>query len=199
VWGDESRIGTEERSLALEALGTHLAGGRLTSTEYEERAGAATAARTRADLAPLFADLPPPHPPYLVGADLPEPLRGLAATEGLVLLVQDVPGELSYRRYRDGQVRYRRRSVPALATVAVTGKRLLAWTDGVKQVDIPLGHPLMRAVELTAQPPGVLRLVTDVSKFHPDRTGRITLTVQTTRAIDVVRLWQSRLVNPGPA
>ncbi len=44
-------------------LATARAEGRLTAREYEERATAARAAVTRADLVPLFADLPEPAPP----------------------------------------------------------------------------------------------------------------------------------------
>ena len=56
------RIGDAERQAALEALGVHMSGGRLNADEYGERAARVTAARTRADLTRLFADLPQPHP-----------------------------------------------------------------------------------------------------------------------------------------
>ncbi|PRX46211.1 TM2 domain-containing protein [Prauserella shujinwangii] len=59
------RIGTAEREEAGRALGEHLAEGRLTPTEYEERVATAFAAQTRADLRPLFEDLPAPHPAFL--------------------------------------------------------------------------------------------------------------------------------------
>ncbi|MCP2261282.1 protein of unknown function (DUF1707) [Streptoalloteichus tenebrarius] len=38
--------------------------------EYEDRVGRASAARTLSELRPLFADLPPPHPPAL-GPSMP--------------------------------------------------------------------------------------------------------------------------------
>jgi TM2 domain-containing membrane protein YozV len=52
------RIGNTEREVAVRELGEHYAAGRLDAAEYEERTGAAYAARTADDLAPLFADLP---------------------------------------------------------------------------------------------------------------------------------------------
>lgn len=61
------RIGDAERSGAVEALGEHFATGRLTHEEYDERATRALQARTAADVAPLFADLPAPYPPVLTG------------------------------------------------------------------------------------------------------------------------------------
>jgi hypothetical protein len=52
------RVGDAERDAALAALGEHFAVGRLTRDEYDERAEAVWTARTRADLAVLFTDLP---------------------------------------------------------------------------------------------------------------------------------------------
>ncbi|SDD63432.1 DUF1707 SHOCT-like domain-containing protein [Actinokineospora iranica] len=58
------RVGTTDRERAVDALANHLAEGRLEVAEYEQRCGAATAARTRADLLALFDDLPAPHPVF---------------------------------------------------------------------------------------------------------------------------------------
>ena len=57
------RIGDAERTAALNALGEHMAAGRLDLAEYESRSGVVAAARTTADLQGLFDDLPAPHPP----------------------------------------------------------------------------------------------------------------------------------------
>src|SRR3954452_3443554 len=56
------RIGTAEREAAMADLGTHLEAGRLDPEEYGERSARVTEAPTAADLEPLFADLPEPHP-----------------------------------------------------------------------------------------------------------------------------------------
>jgi TM2 domain-containing membrane protein YozV len=52
------RIGNSERDQAVQALGEHFAQGRLEPYEFEERAAAAYAARTAAELDRLFEDLP---------------------------------------------------------------------------------------------------------------------------------------------
>ncbi len=52
------RIGTVERERAAELLAEHLRAGRLEIDEYDERVQQVYAARTAADLQPLFADLP---------------------------------------------------------------------------------------------------------------------------------------------
>jgi hypothetical protein len=56
------RIGDAERDAAVAALGEHFAAGRIDAQEYEERSSTAWAARSAGALAPLFEDLPAPHP-----------------------------------------------------------------------------------------------------------------------------------------
>ncbi|WP_296605899.1 DUF1707 domain-containing protein [Nocardioides sp.] len=60
-WGsgeDQLRIGDAEREQAAAALGEHYAQGRVTTEEHAERLDRIWAARTRADLRPVFRDLP---------------------------------------------------------------------------------------------------------------------------------------------
>jgi hypothetical protein len=54
----EQRLSDAEREAAVAQLAVARAEGRLTSAEYDQRATAAQAALTRADLVPLFEDLP---------------------------------------------------------------------------------------------------------------------------------------------
>jgi hypothetical protein len=56
----DQRLSDAEREAAVAELAVARAEGRLAPTEYEERAAGAQRARTRADLVPLFADLPDP-------------------------------------------------------------------------------------------------------------------------------------------
>jgi Domain of unknown function (DUF1707) len=60
-----------EREQVAETLRTHAAAGRLDPDELEQRLGLAFAARTRADLVPLVADLPTPTPPARRRRELP--------------------------------------------------------------------------------------------------------------------------------
>ncbi len=55
----DERIGDGERSRVVDALGAHLSAGRLEIDEFEQRTDDALHARTRRDLDPLLADLPP--------------------------------------------------------------------------------------------------------------------------------------------
>jgi hypothetical protein len=55
---DQLRIGDAERERAQSLLGDHYAAGRLDHDEYSERLDRIWEARTRAELAPVFHDLP---------------------------------------------------------------------------------------------------------------------------------------------
>ena len=55
---DRLRIGTAEREEALRLLSRQFSEGRLTPDEFSERSAAVSAAVDRADLEPIFADLP---------------------------------------------------------------------------------------------------------------------------------------------
>lgn len=70
---DSLRIGTAERESAVKSLADHMTAGRLSLEEYEERTRVAFEAKTRADLKPLFTDLPPPHPDFMSVPALPRP------------------------------------------------------------------------------------------------------------------------------
>jgi Flp pilus assembly protein TadB len=62
------RIGDAERETAAHELGEHYAMGRITTEEHSARLEQIWAARTAADLAPAFADLPRPPKPDPVTA-----------------------------------------------------------------------------------------------------------------------------------
>ncbi len=76
---DLMRISDAEREQAAGALGEHYAQGRITSEEHSERLDLIWSARTRAQLAPVFADLPGPRGPAATPAPAPPPrFRGRA-------------------------------------------------------------------------------------------------------------------------
>ncbi|GAA1628051.1 hypothetical protein GCM10009744_14910 [Kribbella alba] len=56
--GGSIRIGDHEREDAVTRLGAHYEAGRLSAEEHQERVGEALQAKTAAELAALFADLP---------------------------------------------------------------------------------------------------------------------------------------------
>lgn len=70
----EVRIGTTEREESAGLLGEHFGSGRLTPDEYETRIVTCYDAKTRADLRPLFQDLPEPWPVVLRPPPVVQPL-----------------------------------------------------------------------------------------------------------------------------
>ena len=59
-----TRVSDDDRERAMADLAGHYADGRLDHEEYDERLDAIWTARTRADLAVLFSDLPRPQATY---------------------------------------------------------------------------------------------------------------------------------------
>ena len=57
------RAADTDREAVATALGQHMAAGRLTLAEYDDRVARAWSARTYGDLEELTADLPAPEPP----------------------------------------------------------------------------------------------------------------------------------------
>ncbi|RYC11280.1 DUF1707 SHOCT-like domain-containing protein [Nocardioides zhouii] len=60
----QTRIADSDRERAMSDLAGHYADGRLDHEEYDERLDAIWTARTRADLAVIFSDLPRPQVTY---------------------------------------------------------------------------------------------------------------------------------------
>lgn len=99
------RIGDAERESAAAELGEHYAQGRLSADEHAERLEQVWASRTRAELAPLFGDLPggaygarpvvPAEPrrrePRWRGRRVPVPLFAAVPLLALVAVVMHAP------------------------------------------------------------------------------------------------------------
>ncbi len=101
------RLSDAERDAAAARLGEHGAVGRLTLEELAERVGAAMAAVTDADLAPLFADLPGAGPLKVADAgDLQPPAPSTGRASGLTVAVMASAS-------RRGRWRLRRRTAAA--------------------------------------------------------------------------------------
>jgi len=90
---DRLRAGHADREQAIEALKDAFVQGRLTRDELDVRAGRALAARTRAELAALTADIPafpaaggPARPPAPAPVR-PRPLARAAAGSGICLVI----------------------------------------------------------------------------------------------------------------
>jgi hypothetical protein len=105
----ELRIGDAERTQAAAELGEHYAQGRLTTEEHNERLDRILEARTRTELAPIFADLP--GSTYAVPASYPS-----ARTPGVghERAARSMPQPFGQPRARSG-----RRGLPGLIKVVL--------------------------------------------------------------------------------
>jgi uncharacterized protein DUF1707 len=76
------RAADSDRAAVAAALGRHMADGRLTVEEYEERVGRAYAARTYGELAGLTTDLPSSGLPTPAPRPVPRPLYASSCGAG---------------------------------------------------------------------------------------------------------------------
>jgi hypothetical protein len=74
------RVSDADRDQAISELSEHFQAGRLSTEEFEDRSGQALQARTRADLAALFTDLPRAKPGGPVPATSSSPVGTPAAS-----------------------------------------------------------------------------------------------------------------------
>src|ERR671915_2282294 len=81
------RASDSEREAVVEALQAHAAAGRLDADELEQRLERAYAARIRADLVPLVADLPAAPPPAPARERAPFVLPGFAPFLAIAVLL----------------------------------------------------------------------------------------------------------------
>ena len=109
------RAGDTDRTAVATVLGRHMADGRLTVAEYDDRVSRAYAARTYGELAELTADLPATD-----GGRSVEPVRRDAAREHLAPV--QTCGPLAVRRHghADSWAAWRRTAVIVLAIWAIS-------------------------------------------------------------------------------
>jgi len=86
---DTLRISDADREAAVDLLSEQYAVGRLSKDEFDERSDAVWSARTRGDLAPVFADLPvrSPSTPARTAGRPPGWRRGFPVPLGPVLFL----------------------------------------------------------------------------------------------------------------
>ena len=121
---DQLRAGHADREQVIEALKDAFVHGRLTRDELDVRAGRALAARTRAELAALTADIPafpaaagPARPP--APAPLHRPLARAAAGSGMCLVIATAAVRIAFLVDPDGAVPHPHQSwAPWCLTVA---------------------------------------------------------------------------------
>ena len=118
---------------------------------------------------------------------LSEDLKARLADEDLLLLVEELAGTLTYRDYHAPNRRSNLEKFAVTGGVAVTGRRLVAWTGRGENVNVPLDDARVRDMDIAVEP-GRIRIAYDPSVFNPQVTGRVELRFQTAKAAEIVAL-----------
>ena len=125
---------------------------------------------------------------FMGSGQFPEAMRTQLGAEGVVVMEENLPGSITWRHYRAPGRRYGYRRLGTRGSVALTSERLVVWGAGHPQIDVPLRHPLIRAIEASVDQPGRLLLAFDAHAFHDDTSGQIEVRLKTERADHLVEL-----------
>jgi hypothetical protein len=127
-----------------------------------------------------------------------EEMRTQLVGEGVVVMEEGLKGSITWRHYRSRNRRSNWARKGTYASIALTSERLVVWALGHPQIDVPLRHQLIRAIEASVDKPGRLLLAFDAHAFHEDTSGRIEVRLNTEQADHLAEL-VSRAASALPA
>jgi hypothetical protein len=117
---------------------------------------------------------------------LPDDLHAALVAEEPALLLEELAGSVAYRGYRAPGRSAGLEKQALSGAIAITPRRLVAWTGGSEQLDVPLSDPRWRRIDVVAQSPTKVCFGYDPAFFDPATSGRVELRFRTPRAADVV-------------
>lgn len=125
-------------------------------------------------------------------------MRAALESEGVVVLEEDVSGSIRYSHFKAPGRRSHGKVVPVRMALAVTEKRLVAYSSSGrnKLMDSPWDAPNLRALTVTVEGDDTAAFHVDYGKLdEPKVSGEITIRAKTPNAAAVVGHVQARL--PG--
>jgi hypothetical protein len=126
--------------------------------------------------------------PLLLGTgQLREDLRSQLAGEGMLFLAEELPGSVALHQRANGRPAYVKFQATSGA-IAVTRRRLLVWSEGRVQIDVPIRDGRLRSIEVAADDRGRVLFAFDLERLHADRRGRMEIRMRTPQAAQVVAL-----------
>ena len=126
--------------------------------------------------------------PLLDGSGrLAEDLRAQLAAEGVLFLAEELPGSVAMHERANGRPA-RAQFGGTSGAIAVTRRRLLVWSDGRAQIDLPVRDGRLRAIEIAADRSDRVLFAFELERLHPDRRGRMEIRLRTAQAEQVVAL-----------
>ena len=99
--------------------------------------------------------------------------------EGILLSDEGLKGSVTYRNFhRPGKYAGFQR-VGLVASIAITNKRMAAYTGNAAVIDVELSDPRIKQIVLSVEPNGALLIAFDASLFHGDWSGTIEYRINT--------------------
>jgi hypothetical protein len=116
---------------------------------------------------------------------LPREARQVIDAEHSRLILESMVGSITYRNFRAPGKRSMLRRQWFLGSLAVSEKRMVAYSNGRCLLNLPLADKRIAEVDFSAETPGVLSIVYDASVLHPSQSGEIEIRYQTPQALHV--------------
>ncbi|MFT3743629.1 MAG: hypothetical protein QM785_04965 [Pyrinomonadaceae bacterium] len=102
---------------------------------------------------------------------LPPAAAQALASEDIVLSDEGIRSSLTYRNFRSPGRISSYRKVGLITSMAVTSKRLAAFSGTNAIIDVELTDPRIKQISLSIEPNGALLAAFDASLFHDDWSG----------------------------
>jgi len=113
---------------------------------------------------------------------LPRRLLPRLKEEGIVIADEGMAGRLIFKNVKGPGKRYLHRSEGFSGSLAVTGKRVVCFTYGKRQINIATGDPRLAHLYAASPEEGTLQLSFESSAFREGWKGVIVLRFKTPKA-----------------
>jgi len=122
---------------------------------------------------------------------IPGKIRPLLESEGIRICDEGVRGWVFTRKFRAPGKRYRYRKTWFAGFLAITGKRIIAYTFWKPIINIGIDDSRMSEIEIDLKTPEKLVFTFESNLFHPDMQGQIEVGFNTPEAGEFYRLIRS--------
>lgn len=107
-------------------------------------------------------------------------------TEGVVLMDEGLGGSVTYRNFRSPGRISSYRKVGLITSIAVTNKRLTAFSGNDPVIDVELKDPRIKQIAFSVESNGALLAAFDASLFHDDWSGTLEYRFRTPLALQII-------------
>jgi len=122
---------------------------------------------------------------------IPKKVRPVLESEGILVCDEGIRGWIFMKNFRAPGKRFKYRRAGFAGFLAVTRKRVIAYTYWRPIINIGLDNSRISEIELELEKPGKLVIAFESSAFHPEMEGRIEVTFYTAAAGEFYKLIRS--------